>query len=350
MARPLWTGAISFGLVSVPVGLYPSTSEHTIHFNQLQRGTADRIRYRKVNERTGDEVAGSDIVKGYDLGGGQYVVVEPEELDAVAPGRSKTIDVMAFVDLAEVDPMYFQKTFYLAPLKADGGKTYALLLAALEKTNRAGVAMFVMRGKQALVLVRAHNGMLVLEELFFADEIRDPREELSTLPDGHEFSKPELDMAAHLVEIMAKPWDPAEYADTYTAKVMELIEAKGAGQEYVAAEAPDSSNELLDLMEALRRSVEANSAASQASAAASEDSTDEHAAGGRHLHAAPAPSKKRAGRATPPPAGDVAAMTRADLDRLARDLAIAGRSKMSREELEAAVTKAQRVRPLRKSS
>lgn len=182
MARPIWTGYIAFGLVSVPVGLYSATREHEVDFHQFQRGTSDRIRYKRVNERTGREVDFDKIVKGHGTGKGEYVIVEPEELDDIAPGRSKSLEIDTFVDLDEIDPMYFQKSYYLAPQDEENSSAYALLRDALAKTNRAGIATFVMRGKEYLAAVRADGKALVLVTMFFADEIRDPAEELGKLP------------------------------------------------------------------------------------------------------------------------------------------------------------------------
>ncbi|MDQ3825233.1 MAG: Ku protein, partial [Actinomycetota bacterium] len=168
MARAIWSGSINFGLVSIPVGLYSATDDHTIHFHQFQRGTADRIRYQRINERTGKEVDYADIVKGAEVGGGDYVIVEPEELDAIAPGRSRTIDITSFVDLDEIDPVHFQKTYWLAPASEEYTRPYALLLEAMARTNRAGIATFVMRGKEYLTAIRPDDGVLALQTLFFA--------------------------------------------------------------------------------------------------------------------------------------------------------------------------------------
>src|ERR1700691_2092121 len=196
MARPIWTGALSFGLVTVPVGVYSATDDKTIHFNQLERGTSDRVRNKRVNERTGEEVAFDAIVKGYDLGGGRYVVVEPEELEAVEPGRSKTIDITDFVDLDEIDPVFYKSTYYLAPQGAGAERAYALLRHAMSDTKKVGIATFVMRGKQHLVGIRPDKRVLALETMYFADEVRDPVAELDTLPgDDLEFKGRELDTA-----------------------------------------------------------------------------------------------------------------------------------------------------------
>ena len=182
MARAIWSGYINFGLVSVPVGLYSATQEHELDFHQFQSGTSDRIRYKRVNERTGREVDYDKIVKGHDVGGGEYVIVEQEELADIAPGRSRSLEISTFVDLDEIDPIHFQKSYYLAPKDAENASSYALLRDALAKTNRAGIATFVMRGKEYLAAIRADGKVLVLETMFFADEIRDPAKELGDLP------------------------------------------------------------------------------------------------------------------------------------------------------------------------
>src|SRR4051794_3613154 len=150
MARPVWSGVVTLGLVTVPVALYTATEDHTVHFHQLQRGTSDRIRNRRVNERTGDEVDTSDIVKGFEGDEGEYVIVEPDELDEIAPGRSQTIDITDFVDLDAIEPVYFDRTYYIAPRGKEYTEVYELLRAALAEGDKVGIATFVMRNKQYL--------------------------------------------------------------------------------------------------------------------------------------------------------------------------------------------------------
>ena len=176
MARVIWSGALAFGLVNIPVGLYAATEDRTVHFNQFQRDTSDRIRYKRVNERTGEEVAFKDIVKGREVDEDTYVLVTDEELESVEPGRTRTIDITDFVDLSEVDPIYFQKTYYLAPRGDGADRSYELLHQAMSATNRAGIATLVMRSKEYLVAVRPQEKILALETMYFADEIRDPVE------------------------------------------------------------------------------------------------------------------------------------------------------------------------------
>jgi DNA end-binding protein Ku len=256
MARAIWSGSINFGLVSIPVAMYSATEDHTVHFHQFQRGTADRIRYQRINERTGKEVDYADIVKGADVGGGDYVIVEPEELDAIAPGRSRTIDITRFVDLEEIEPVYFQKTYWLAPAGEEYTRPYVLLREALARTNRAGIATLVMRGKEYLGAIRADNGVLALHTLFFADEIRNPADALDNVP-SHQApaSGKELDMAKTLIESMSGPWQPQDYHDTYTERVERLIDDKRRGGKIVAEAEPPAPTEMSDLLEALQRSI-----------------------------------------------------------------------------------------------
>ncbi len=256
MARAIWNGYISFGLVSVPVGLYSATQEHELDFHQFQRGTSDRIRYKRVNERTGREVDYEKIVKGHDVGGGEYVIVEQQELADIAPGRSRSLEISRFVDLDEIDPIHFQKTYYLAPADRENASSYGLLRDALAKTNRAGIASFVMRSKEYLAAIRADGKMLALETLFFADEIRDPVDELGDLP-GTKSSGKQLSMAVDLVEAMSGTWRPGDYKDSYTERVKKLVADKRKGKEIVFNEEEPEATTTTDLVSALRASVEA---------------------------------------------------------------------------------------------
>ncbi len=310
MARPIWSGAINFGLVTIPVELYSATEDHTISFRQFERGTSDRIRYKRINERTGKEVAFSDIVKGAEVGGGEYVIIEPEELDQIAPGRSRTIDINTFVDLDEIDPIHFQKTYWLAPSKEEYGKSYGLLLQAMEKTNRAGIASFVMRGKEYLTAVRAGDGLLILNTLLFVEDIRDPAKELKNLPEITTARGKELEMATNLIESMTDEWRPEEFKDTYTEQVEKLIDTKRDGKEIVAESEPAEPTKVVDLFEALSRSVEGRKKGGSAPAAAKAEALDD--------------------------------LSKADLEKLAKELDIKGRSKMTKDELEKAIAKAQR--------
>jgi DNA end-binding protein Ku len=256
VARSIWTGAISFGLVSVPVALYSATEQHEVSFHQFEEGTGDRIRYKRVNERTDDEVDYADVVKAADVGGGEYVMVERDELDEIAPGRSRELAIETFVDFDEIDPIYFAKTYYLGPSGEESKRVYALLRDAMATANRVGIAKFVMRSKEYLAAIRADGPVLVLETMFFADEVRDPRAELD-VPGKSSASSKEMKMATSLIDTMSGPWRAEDYRDTYTERVRELIEAKQAGEEVVPAAEPAEGTKVVDLMEALRSSVDA---------------------------------------------------------------------------------------------
>ena len=257
MARAIWSGVLTFGLVSVPVELYSATESHGPTFHQFEKGTADRIRYQRVNERTTDEVEYSDIAKGADTGGGHYVMLDQDELDSVALGRSRSMEIRTFVNLDDIDPIYFNKTYYLGPGGEETGKVYALLRTAMGDSDKAAVASFVMRGKEYLAAVRADDDLLVLETLFFADEVREPHQQIDNLPGRVKLTRPELRMARQLVESMTGPWRPSDYRDAYTERVNELIEAKKNDEEFQPADEAPPGTAVVDLTEALRASVEA---------------------------------------------------------------------------------------------
>jgi len=257
MARAIWSGVISFGLVSIPVELYSATEAHEPTFHQFEKGTTDRIRYQRVNERTGDEVAYPDIVKGADIGGGNYVVLDQDELDSVAPGRSRLLDIHTFVDLDDIDPIYFNKTYFLGPGNDEASKPYALLRDAMADANKAAIATLVMRGKEYLAAIRADGDLLALETLFFADEIRDPHEQIDDLPGQVKLSSQERRMAGQLIGSLSGPWQPSDYRDTYTDRVNDLIEAKKHDKDFKAADEAPAATNVLDLGQALRASLDA---------------------------------------------------------------------------------------------
>jgi DNA end-binding protein Ku len=259
MARTIWKGSLSFGLVNVPVGVYPATRDKSIHFNQFERGTSDRIRYKKVNERTGNEVEAANIVKGVDLGGGEYVILDEDELAAAEPDRSRYIEITDFVSLSEIDPVYFNTTYYLAPEGETAGKAYALLRQAMQDSGKVAVATFVMRNKEYLVAIRPEADVLALETMYFADEVRSPVDELPNLPDSEQPSEREIKMAELLIESMEGSWDPSRYHDTHRQKIEALIEEKRQGKTIVAAAAAPAGSKVVDLMAALSASIKAQS-------------------------------------------------------------------------------------------
>lgn len=298
MARAIWSGVLSFGLVAIPVELYSATEAHRPVFHQFEEGTADRIRYQRVNERTGDEVGYADVVKGADIGGGNYVMLDQDELDSVAPGRSRSLDIHTFVDLDEIDAIYFDKTYFLGPGK-EAAKPYALLRDAMEHSGKAAIASFVMRGKEYLAAVRADGGLLALETLFFADEVRDPRAEIDTLPGRVKLSQQEVRMARQLVDTMSGPWTPSEYRDTYTDRVNELLEAKKNEKEFQPAAEPPAATNVSDLTAALQASVDAAKKTREKPAGGSKRGK----ASGASKTGAKSPSRKTGGRKAPAKSG-----------------------------------------------
>lgn len=353
MARAIWTGVISFGLVSVPVGVYAATEQHEVDFHQFQRGTSDRIRYRRVNERTGDEVPYEDIVKGADIGGGEFVIVTPEELEQVAPGRSRALEIHTFVDLDEVDPVFFERTYYLAPTAEEHQGAYALLRDAMAAQRRAAIGTFVMRDKEHLAAIRADGEVLALEVMYFADEVRSPREALPLLPGDVRAPEREARLAEQLVASMAGPWTPEAYHDSYTERVRELVATKQRGGVVVAAPEPPAASNVADLMELLQRSVSERRGGGDAPAVPHGDQRTAEASSGAG-HGAPRdgadharidghrPRRGRGGAHHEP--REPKDMTLTQLRDVARDLGVRGRSSMTRRQLADAVVKARRRR------
>ena len=240
--RTIWKGALSFGLVNIPVGLYPATSDKSIHFNQFEEGTSDRIRYKKVNERTGEEVPQDRIVRGFDLGGGEYVILSEEELESAEPKKSRQIEISDFVGLADIDPVFFRSSYYLAPEGAGADKAYALLRQAMAEAGRVAIATLVMRNKEYLVAIRPDDDALALHTMYFSDEVRAPGRDLE-LPETGDVTERELSMAQLLIESMESDWDPERFHDTHRAKVEALIEEKRSGHEIVLQEGPEPAGQ-----------------------------------------------------------------------------------------------------------
>lgn len=255
MPRAIWSGAVSFGLVSIPVKLYNAVSRKNVSFNQLDSRTGARIRYKKVSDADGEEVPAEAIVKGYQLSSGDYVLLDDAELGSLDPEASRTVEIEQFVELAEIDPVFYDAAYYAAPDKA-ARKPYSLLVKAMEEQQRVAIARFVMRSKQYLAVLRADDGVLVLSTMVYADEVNDP-EELAELDgvDEAEVSERELTMARQLVESLTEPFDPERFKDDYRIRVLDLIERKAAGEELMAAPAPAAEEKLVDLMAALEESV-----------------------------------------------------------------------------------------------
>jgi DNA end-binding protein Ku len=256
MPRAIWTGAISFGLVNVPVKLYSAVQRKTVRFNQLDSEGNVRIQQKRVNPVTGDEVPYERLVKGYEIAPGSYVIVEPEELEALEPHKTKTVDIVDFVDLEEIDPIFYDHPYYLAP-GAGGSKPYKLLLEAMRETNRVAIGTVVIRQKQAVVALRPAGDVLQMATLLYADEIV-PTDRLDDLPDDDvEIAERELAIAKQLVESLAAEWDPSRYKDEYREKVMQLIESKAAGEEVAVQPEAQEAAPVPDLMSALKASLDA---------------------------------------------------------------------------------------------
>jgi DNA end-binding protein Ku len=254
----MWTGAISFGLVTVPVKLYSAVSRKTVRFHQLNGKTGVRIQQRRVDPSTGDEVAYEDIVKGFELAPDRYVVIEGDELDALDPKKTRTIDIEEFVELSDVDPIFYDHPYYLAPA-AGGAKPYRLLLDAMRDTGRVAIARVVIRSKEQLVAIRPMGDVLAMSTMVFADEVIDP-ETIDDIPkaDDVEVRDREVDIAKQLVESLSSDFEPGKFRDTYRDEVLALIERKASGEEIAVQPARDEEAEPVpDLMAALRASLDA---------------------------------------------------------------------------------------------
>ncbi len=257
MARAIWTGTISFGLVTVPVRMYSAVSRKTVRFHQLNAKTGVRISQKRVDSSTGDEVAYEDIVKGYEISPDAYVVIEPAELEALDPKKTKTIDIEDFVEASEIDPIFYDHPYYLAPA-AGGAKPYRLLLEAMRETGKVAIAKVVIRSKENLVALRPSGEVLEMATMLFADEVVPP-ERLDDLPDPADVktTKKELDIAKQLVESLAGGFEPGKYKDEYREEVLSLIERKAAGEKIAVQPVTDEKPaEVPDLMSALQASLE----------------------------------------------------------------------------------------------
>jgi DNA end-binding protein Ku len=258
MPRSIWTGAISFGLVTVPVKLYSALNRKTVRFHQLSGKTGVRVVQKRIDPQSGDEVPYEEIVKGYEVAPDRYVVVEAGELEALEPKKTRTIEIEDFVELAQIDPIYYEHPYYLAP-GPGGAKPYRLLLEAMQQTGRVAIARVVMRSKEQLVAVRPMGDVLELATMLFGDEILPP-ERIDDMPDPAEVktTKRELDIAKQLVDSLAGDFESSKYHDTYREQVLALIERKAQGEE-IAVQPPAEQvpTPAPDLMSALKASLEA---------------------------------------------------------------------------------------------
>jgi DNA end-binding protein Ku len=254
MPSAIWTGSISFGLVQVPVRLVGATKSRDVSFNQLEEGTGARIRYKKVSDATGEEVPPERIKRGYEISKGRYVMIEPDELDVLRPKGSHAIEIEEFVDLDEIDPLYFEQPYYLVP-DARGVKPYKLLVEAMTELNKVAIGRIIVRSKERLVAIRPVDGMLCIETMRYADEVL-PRTDLVPDDGDVELSEREVGMARQLVEsLAAEHFEPEKYHDQYREQVLDLIERKAAGEEIVAEPLVEPPAKVLDLVAALEASL-----------------------------------------------------------------------------------------------
>ena len=285
MPRAMWKGAISFGLVTIPVAVYPATEEKTLRFNQLHGEDGGRIRYKRVCEKDGEEVTFEHIVKGYEVEKDRYVVLTDEDLNAIPVESSRAIDIHRFVDLDEIDPVMFKKSYYLVP-EETGAKAYSLLREAMADDGRVGIAKVSFRDKEHLAALRFKDEAFVLETMYWPDEIREA--DFGGVDVSAKIRGQELEMAKQLIESLSGDWNPEEYSDEYREAMLQIVEAKLNGQE-IEVVAPEPTAKVVDLMEALKASV-----------AAAKKEADE-----------PAPSRKPAAKKAPakkkPPAKKPAA-------------------------------------------
>lgn len=254
MPRAIWSGSISFGLVNVPVKLVSATSPKDVRFHQLHGSDGGRVNQKRVCSLDGEEVDYSEIVKGYEIHKGQYVVIDPDELESLSPESTRSIDIEEFVDLSDIDPLYFEHSYYLVPDGA-ASRPYALLVEAMAGTGKVGIGRFVLRTKQYLAALRAKEGALVISTMLFSDEVvatddLDVPTTAETQP-----SEREVKMARQLVSSLSTEWEPERYKDDYREKVMALIEAKAEGNEIAMPEAPERPAPVVDLMAALEASL-----------------------------------------------------------------------------------------------
>jgi DNA end-binding protein Ku len=250
----LWTGSISFGLVSVPIKMTSATVNRDVSFNQIDADTGSRVRMRRVSEATGEEITSDRIVKGYEISKGQYVTIDPKELEAIRPPSGDAIEIVEFVPLEQIDPIYFENTYYLVPDKK-GAKAYRLLVEAMEGLGRVALGRVVIRQRESLVAIRVRDGVLCLEMLRYADEVVSVSD-LGGMPgEDIELGEKELAMARQLVDALSGDFDPGQFHNEYREQVLALIEAKAAGQEVVAQPVAKPQAQVVDLMAALEASI-----------------------------------------------------------------------------------------------
>jgi DNA end-binding protein Ku len=255
MPRAIWSGAISFGLVNIPVKLYSAVSKKTVRFHQIDAESGGRVRQKRVGP-DGEEIAYEQIVKGYEIGPDRYVTISPEELESLEPQKTRTIDIEDFVDLEQIDPIYYDHPYYLAP-DTGAAKAYRLLVDAMEDSGKVAVARVVLRSKEHLVAIRPRDGALAMETMLFADEVipAESLDEIAAADGDVKTSDRELAMANQLIESLAADFEPEKYRDEYRERVLDLIERKAQGETIVIEEPEAEPEKVPDLMAALEASI-----------------------------------------------------------------------------------------------
>jgi DNA end-binding protein Ku len=257
MPRAIWSGAISFGLVNIPVKLFSAVSRKTVRFHQIDGESGQRIQQKRVSSASGEEVPYENLVKGYEIGPDRYVIVTPEELDSISPEKTRTIDIEDFVDLDQIDPIFYDHPYYLV---ADTGaeKAYKLLVDAMDSSAKVAIARVVLRSKENLVAIRPRDGVLTMETMLFADEVIPPDKlDSGARESKKKTTKRELDMATQLIESLSSEFDPDKYRDEYRDRVLEMIERKAQGEDIVIEAPSEEPQKVPDLMAALEASIAA---------------------------------------------------------------------------------------------
>jgi DNA end-binding protein Ku len=255
MARALWSGSISFGLVNIPVKLVSAVSDRDLHFHMLHAKDGARIRFKRVCPKDDEEVAPDDIVKGYELSRGQYVTFTADELEQASPEAARTIDISGFVEQADIDPAYYERPYYLVPDKG-ADKAYALLLAALKRTRKVGIARVVMRDKEYLVAIRPRDEVIMMETMHFADEVVPPSSVAGEVhADPKSVDKRQLALAEQLIESLSGPFEPEQFENRHRERLLAMVEQKAAGKEVVAEPQVRLAPKTVDIMAALEDSL-----------------------------------------------------------------------------------------------
>ena len=257
MARAVWSGSVSFGLVNVAVKAYTAVRDHEVRFHQIDKKSGARVRYEKVSEKTHRKLEGDDIEMGYEIGKGRYVSFTKEELAELRPRSTRTVEVSDFVPLEDIDPIYYERTYWLGPDGPAAARAYSLLCAAMEERQRVGIGSVVMRNKQYLTAVRPLEGVLAMSTLRFADEVV-ARSEVDGLPSRRTRAEgKELRLATQIIDALESDWKPSKYHDTYTEELRDLIQRRAKGETITIDQSPAESAKVLDLMAALNASVAA---------------------------------------------------------------------------------------------